>query len=306
MSFDLFFCWQRQERIDFADVCGWARDFQSFEQKNNQLWYRDKDTGVYFSIDFEGAPALEGEGPEIPSGYFDTGLSFNLNFNRPSFFGHESLPIVEALCKRFGLSAFDPQAPDSKQLLLREVSAVQLLQSWLINNRNAIVTMIEHAGLETPPEMSPEQSMYRWKYSKNKKNLQSQCGDGIFVPTLSPIRRMGSKKVQLAFALTERVPCLVPDSDWVLVVRKKKQHFWSPATSDIGVLSAARFRELAAENLQPFESGELFLQVIKPENALALSKVIQKCEFELPRQEFEVLSPDEFVDIGRSKAVRPN
>ena len=110
MSFDLFFCWDRQERINFEAVCSWSDALAYFERNDNQLWYRNEDTGVYFSLDFEGKQPAEGEGPEIPEGYFDTGLSFNLNFNRPSYFGYEAMPFVENLSKRFGLFAFDPQA----------------------------------------------------------------------------------------------------------------------------------------------------------------------------------------------------
>jgi len=65
MSFDLFFCWDRQERINFEAVCSWSDALAYFERNDNQLWYRNEDTGVYFSLDFEGKQPAEGEGPEI-------------------------------------------------------------------------------------------------------------------------------------------------------------------------------------------------------------------------------------------------
>jgi hypothetical protein len=104
MSFDLFFCWQRQEQLDFRAVRSWARSLDYFEQKENQLWYRNEETGVYFSLDFARELAEDSEGPDIPRGYSDTGLSFNLNFNRPSYFGHEAMPIVENLAAKFDSS----------------------------------------------------------------------------------------------------------------------------------------------------------------------------------------------------------
>lgn len=306
MSFDLFFCWPRKERIDFTSVCRQAESWGYFEQTDNQLWYRNEDTGVYFSLDFEAEAPADGEGPDIPEGYFDAGLSFNLNFNRPTYFGHEAMPIVERLAVNFALSVFDPQASDSEHLLLTKVNADDLLRSWLRSNRNAILTMIEHAGVSTPPQMSLEKSMYRWNYAKNKKSLEATCGEQIFVPTLSPIRRTGSGHAQLAFAYTQGVPCLVPDADWVLVVRKKKTHFWSAAESEVGVLSASRFRELAAESLRRFDSNGLSMRILPPECSSRVSKVIQTCEFEFPKQEFEVLAPDGFVDTEIDPANRPN
>jgi hypothetical protein len=306
MSFDLFFCWERQERINFEAVCSWSDALACFERNDNQLWYRNEDTGVYFSLDFEGKQPAEGEGPEIPEGYFDTGLSFNLNFNRPSYFGYEAMPVVENLSKTFGLFAFDPQARDSEHLLLHEVNAHDLLQGWLENNRNAILAMIEQAGLETPPQMLLEKSMYRWNYSNKKKDLQRKCGDQIFVPTLSPIRRRGSSQAQLAFVYTQDVPCLVPIFDWVLVVRKKGAHFWSATHSEVGILSARRFRELVSEHLKNFDSNEDSLQVLSPRATSDLNKRIRTCEFEYPKEEFEVLAPDGFVDIEIGPGSRPN
>ena len=306
MSFDLFFCWDRQERINFEAVCSWSDALAYFERNDNQLWYRNEDTGVYFSLDFEGKQPAEGEGPEIPEGYFDTGLSFNLNFNRPSYFGYEAMPFVENLSKRFGLFAFDPQARDLKHQLWRDVNSNDLLQGWFENNRNAILTMIEHVGLETPPQMLLAKSMYRWNYSIKKKDFQRKCGDQIFVPALSPIRRRGSSQVQLAFVYTQNVPCLVPDSDWVLVVRQKKAHVWSAAQSEVGILSARCFRELASGHMENFDSTEGSLQVLSPKATSDLNKRIRSCEFEYAKEEFEVLAPDGFVDIEMGPGSHPN
>jgi hypothetical protein len=306
MSFDLFFCWNRQERINFEAVCSWSDDLACFERNDNQLWYRNEDSGVYFSLDFEPKQPAEGEGPEIPEGYFDTGLSFNLNFNRPSYFGYEAMPVVENLSRRFGLFAFDPQARDLENQLWRDVKSHDLLQGWLEHNRRAILTMIEHAGLDTPPQMLLEKSTYRWNYSIKKKELQRKCGDQIFVPTLSPIRRRGSSEAQLAFAYTQNVPCLVPDSDWVLLVRNKKAHLWSTAHSEVGILSARRFRELVSGHLETFDSNEDSLQVLSPKATSGVNKHIQNCEFEYPKEEFEVLAPDGFVDVEIGPGSRPN
>jgi len=306
MSFDLFFCWDRPERINFEAVCSWSDGLACFKRNDSQLWYSNEDTGVYFSLDFEGKQPAGGERPEIPEGYFDTGLSFNLNFNRPSYFGYEAMPVVENLSMGFGLSAFDPQARDSEHLLLRDVTAHDLLQGWLENNRNAILAMIEQAGLETPPQMLLEKSMYRWSYSNKRKDLQRKCGDQIVVPTLSPIRRRGSSQAQLAFAYTQDVPCLVPNCDWVLIVRKKEAHFWSATSSEVGILSARRFRELVSEHLKSFDSNEGSLQVLSPKATLDLKKRIQNCKFEYPKEEFEVLALDGFVDIEMGPGSRPN
>ena len=111
MSFDLYFCWPKRERVDLELVKAWASGFESFKQNENQLWYSNSKTGVYFSLNFacENSESPE-DLPSIPVGFYDSGLRFNLNFNRPSYFGYEAMPFVEQVAAGFGLSVVDPQA----------------------------------------------------------------------------------------------------------------------------------------------------------------------------------------------------
>jgi hypothetical protein len=206
------------------------------------------------------------------------GLSFNLNFNHPSYFGHEAMPIVEDLAAKFGLFVVDPQARDPEHLLLRDIKSKDLLEGWLENNRNAIFTMLEHAGLATPLQMPLSKSLYRWKYARNKKNLEKECGNDIFVPTLSPVRRTGSNQAELAFVCTQGVPCLVPSSDWVFIVRKQK-HIWSGKQTEVGVVSARQFRDLVTNKIEAFDS-DLSLYLLPPKLTADIGRLLQTCEFE--------------------------
>jgi hypothetical protein len=190
-------------------------------------------------------------------------------------------------------------------LLIRDVKSEDLLKSWLENNRNAIVTMLEHAGLATPMEMPLSKSMYRWRYSRRKKHLQTKCGKDIFVPTLSPVRRTGSTLAELAFVCTLGVPCLVPTSDWVFIVRERKAHFWSGKETEVGVVSARKFRDLVACHLESFDS-DLSLDLFSPKLTSDVMRLLQTCEFEFPRDEFAVLALDEFVDIEVDRNIAPN
>src|SRR4051794_17603126 len=111
MSFDLYFCWHDEQPIGFGSVVEWSEKHRHFQRQDDRLWYSNEDTGVYFSIDFE---IKDTEESVIPSDYFDSGLSFNLNFNRPSFFASEAMPLVVDLCENFRLAVFDPQEPDGR------------------------------------------------------------------------------------------------------------------------------------------------------------------------------------------------
>jgi hypothetical protein len=77
-----------------------------FLRSPDQLWYCTEDTAVYFRLDFNPTKPETPKDTRVPEDYLDSGLSFNLNFNRPSFFGYEAMPFVEELTKRFGLLVF--------------------------------------------------------------------------------------------------------------------------------------------------------------------------------------------------------
>src|SRR5271168_1931511 len=154
MSFDLYFCWRNAERLNFEEVTAWSNGIGFFKRNDTQLWYSNPNTGVYFSFDFEEAPESPDDGPDIPDGYFDSGLSFNLNYNRPTYFGLESMPVVEKLASRFGLSVLNPQEDfDASESLLAADSDI-LTRSWVRHNQQAIRVMIEQPNSSRPLSMS--------------------------------------------------------------------------------------------------------------------------------------------------------
>ena len=49
MSFDLYFCWRKRERINFEEVKAWSEGIEYFKRNDAQLWYSNPKTGVYFN-----------------------------------------------------------------------------------------------------------------------------------------------------------------------------------------------------------------------------------------------------------------
>jgi hypothetical protein len=58
-----------------------------------QFWYQNEATGVYCDFSYSPLDANELEGCG------SSGLSFNLNYSRHSFFSYEAMPLVEAFGK---------------------------------------------------------------------------------------------------------------------------------------------------------------------------------------------------------------
>src|SRR5262249_20117339 len=169
MSFDLFFCSREPKRLDFEAVAKWAEKMGYFKRDKDQLWYQNPDTGVYFSIEYDEMP----EDSPVPAGCHDTGLSFNLNYNRASFFGYEAMPVVARLVQDFSLGVYNPQAEEDAQAMRYGVDAETLLHSWLDHNRWAILALVHENAAHTE-HMPRTKSLPMWRYMSQKRDLEQQ------------------------------------------------------------------------------------------------------------------------------------
>lgn len=297
MGFDLYFCWRTDKRLDFDEVAAWAKDAGNFAQSDRQLSYENPKTGVYFSLDFDPQGSETPENSPIPSGYFDSGLSFGLNFNRPSFFGYEAMPVVEQIAKHFGLSVVDPQIDADEPVLMMEVDSKELIDSWLKHNRWAILTLVEDPSFAHPHRMPIVPSLYLWRFNMVKAELERACGEEIFVPKLVPVHRKGGVEVGRGFTYTQGVPTIIPESEWVFVVRSKKSFFNPKAKQEVGVISMETFRQSLDGYIKEFQWKDPSVGVIRAESVGKVSKLLQSIDHMLDRPEFEAVGTDSFVDV---------
>jgi hypothetical protein len=298
MSFDLNFCWSKPERINFEEVKAWAAGIECLTRNDAQLWYSNPTTGVYFSFDFQpDAPESPDHGPDIPDGYFDSGLSFNLNYNRPSYFGFEAMPIAEMLASRFGLGVVNAQENVEGPRSVTVADSEALIRSWLRHNQRAILVMIEQPNFTRPLTMPAAASLYLWRYGKAKQHLQRICGESVVVPGLVPVQRKADTRAGRATVYTEGLSTIVPECEWIFIVRGKEGRFHSKQQQEVAAISAETFRELLAGYVKPFHWQDPDVQIISPEFADKAGRIIRAMHRTLPRSEFEVIGTDSFVDI---------
>jgi hypothetical protein len=294
MSYDLYFCWRRNRLIDVDLVEAWAKGLEKFQRNGDQLWYQNSLTGVYFSLDLDSTDMDDPEsGLVLPEGYFNTGLTFNLNFNRPSYFAHEAMPIVDALNTNFELSVLNPQAAEGEEFRAMW-DPKTLIQSWEESNRRAVQALIKDPEFARPLRLAYDKSLFTWRYRLAMQQLESLCGDEVLVPQLVVVRRLDALDLGTAFVYSEGVPTIVPDSDWVFVVGNRRSIFHSK--DEVWALSSPTFRELAKPFLERVEWEGPILHVIKPESVDGLDKMLSRCESRVARKEFDVVAPDSFVD----------
>lgn len=303
MSFDLYFCWRKNDRINFEEVKAWTEGNDCFKLNDAQLWYSNPKTGVYFSFDFEAkAPESPEDGPDIPDGYFNSGLSFNLNYNRPSYFALEAMPIVEKLASDFGLGVANPQGNLDGHESATMADSEMLIQSWTNSNRQAILLMMEQPKASRPLSMPSAASFYLWRYGTAKADLERSCGKDVFVPSLVPVQRKGESKAARATVYTEGLPTIVPECEWIFIVRRRKGLFRLKGKHDVSTISSETFREMLGSHLKPFHWPDPLVQIIGPESAEKSGKIVHAIDRALPRSEFEVIGTDSFVDIDFPQA----
>src|SRR5262249_16806767 len=148
-----------------------------------------------------------------------------------------------------------------------------------------------------PLHMTAQDSLYLWRYSKAKQDLEKACGEDIFVPNLVPIQRKGSTHIGAAFTYTQGIPMIVPESECVILVTKKRGFSLRKKAQEVNVISAQTFVELLADCIRPYHWPELHVRIIALESAQKAAEITSKIDRTLPRSEFDVIERDAFVDI---------
>lgn len=289
MSYDLQFFCKNDRPFDYEAVTKWACASANFKGFENRIIYQNQDTGVYFSLEF--SPVVSGEEtyPAAPDGYVDTGLSLNLNFLRPMFFGMEAFPVVERLCSDFGLIAFNPQ----DDVEIRMPDSRELVASWIKHNTWAINGMAKHRENYAPLYLERSKSTYLWEYLSVKKTLQSSRAD-VFVPNIVVVQHKNGRVLGTATTCTLGIPTMIPECDWVFVAQKKK---WFRRGYDLKVLSWSTFRSVLGSLLESFVFDGPQVQLIRLESVQKVGELLSASSAELILGELKRVHSDGFVDV---------
>jgi len=101
VSYDLLFAIKKGKHFDAKRVADQLRKRPHWAKQNESQWlYQNEETGVYGVLDV-GSPGDDEEA--LPAGFAPAALAANLNYARPSFFGHEFLPEVAWLAAALDL-----------------------------------------------------------------------------------------------------------------------------------------------------------------------------------------------------------
>jgi hypothetical protein len=214
VSYDLFITPKQFDARAISEWLGW-RDH--YEVTENQAFYSNDDTGVYFSFSIETSPEQE-EGEEQRSPH----VVFNLNFYRPHTFALEAEPEVAAFLHQFDSTVHDPQSDGIGD---GPYSREGFLSGWNTGNRFGFSVMGQHTDSPPPWPADPALIEAVWKWNYGRAALQKTAGDQVFVPRISWFLPTDAAAPVPTCIWTDRVPTMIPEtlvSD-IALVRQPRQ-----------------------------------------------------------------------------------
>jgi hypothetical protein len=231
-----------------------------YESVDDQSWYRNADTGVYFVFEYSdtvASPDLE----EAASGY---PLSFNINYYRPSFFGKEAEPELHAFIERFDLLVDDPQIGG---MGVGEYDSAQFLRGWTKGNElgyQAVLQGGEAKAIFTAPTLELER-IWRWNYERRR--LQAQIGERHFVPRIFFLEVEGAAKSAVVWP--DAIPSLLPQVDYLFVDRQDlAPRRWFRGIPDRALVPWHKAETVIRAHASVTETGAFLLSYSSPPSKL--------------------------------------
>jgi hypothetical protein len=273
MSFDLHFYKKKDATISETNIRDYLNSLivNDDNSSNDQWFYQNKETGVYFSIDYGNFD--DKEDIDINNLNFkdfeDTQFSFNINFLRPHFFGLETFPIVARFVDEFDLYILNPQDLSEVEEP-RKYTAEELLNNWAETNaeQSAIFLEKNQNGLAYHPLTD---SIESWKFCFGREKLQDSLNDDIFVAGIFYLKPKGENIVKTLSIWPESIPVILPPTDFVYINKKIKRLF---KTVEIkGLVAFETVMSTMETFFDVFECDIKNCHILSPENSLKVKKI---------------------------------
>ena len=291
MSFDLYFCRENNAIPAIEELKEYFSASRHFtitdvDAGGVQFFYENDVTGVYCDFSYSPLDAKEMEGCG------SSGLTFNLNYIRPSFFAYETMPLVEAFCKRF-----DFVVEDSQEETVGPADAKSLIASWRAHNAKAVAGMTELAkDREIELHYLPEQSATDWwRYTSVRQGIEDAMTEDIFVP--SPMVMIGPTNQLFTLLLwPSGIAQFFPRCDYVCVQREKRRLFGTK--EERGLISYQSVLQTIEPLLDDYEYDGLQIKYLSPEKAVEAAPLVQALQLEpLDLKQYGQVASGRFHDV---------
>jgi hypothetical protein len=292
VSYDLLFAIKKGKRFEAKRVDEKLKKRRNWMGSAGSQWlYQNAETGVYGSLDIS---AFDDE-ERLPAGFEHVPLSANLNFARPSFFGHEFLPEVAWLATELDLFVIDPQSEGlGAGVGPKQAVAAELVACWERNNV-AATAALAGAQHSQHPRMARDAAMAAWRYMYARDQIQKKVGDSVYACRVAFMKHRGSTNVLRFVSWVEGNPSVLPEADLVALAT------FVEGSEKAAVRGTIPMKELLkglgdAVTSRSFEVPGLAPQVVVTPQRAAVAAERAAALPVTPIQDMEGVAPDGFVD----------
>ncbi len=210
MSYDLYF---QADAIDFAQIEHYFSNRLNYKVANQQAWYSNEKTGVYFYFEWNEPKESGKSDGDIE---IEHPIAFNLNYFRPHVFALEAEPEIAAFVSEFNLSIEDPQNDGMEGTAY---SKDGFLRAWNAGNKFAYQTMGNSPSVVAARSLSMPSSVIEkcWSWNLDLPRLQEKLTDHVFVPTIMFAAHKNQMKTLVCW--TDAIPIALPEVDLILLNR---------------------------------------------------------------------------------------
>lgn len=271
MSFDLYL---RGNNLTLPDLLNHFDKYPEFQQQK-------------FS-DMDSAYALVNPATGVYC-YFTTEepgtVCFGLNYNRPTFFALETLPLVESVCRHFRLLVEDPQ-----EEVTGPASSSDLIKSWRIHNERAVNALkAQGVALNYMPESKANEW---WAYTRMQEQMAKDLEDSVFLPAMIILK--GSVEEPFRMIVCHGgIPQLLPPADMIYLARSDSTLAGEVA---YGFVSFEVFVDLVAPFTSEYRFGTQSYLLLEPIKFPEVVSLIRELEL-LPAPQYERVERDGFHDV---------
>ena len=286
MSYDLYFYKKKDKKVDKIEIERYLKRQKNIISDNeDQFYYQNDATAVYFSFDYNHPNTEEILFDEIDESFEDTNFSFNINFMRPQFFGKEAFPFVSDFVDFFDLYILNPQG----DCIPQKYKDNEILKDWEISNLKISKSYYKELNLNY---LSEKNSNYIWEYCLQKDDLQKKLGEEYFVPNIFYLKLNKSSEVKTICIWTEGMPFVLPKTDYVSISKKFKKFFITK--EEVGVVA---YKTIIEKFGQSFQDESLY-KILHPEKSEEILKDFNNLKLETTIKKLgEGISVDKFVNI---------
>lgn len=212
-------------------------------------------------------------------------LCITLNYNRPTFFALETLPVVESLCKHFQLLIEDPQED-----FIGPASFNELIKSWRVHNERAVKALKAHGTALN--YMAERKANEWWEYARVREKVATNLGDAVFVPEVFIIKRPSGEPFRM-IVCPKGSRQLLPPADVVWIDRSNSTDV---GEADSGLVSFDSFLSLVAPHTSDYRFGTQSYRLLDAHEHPEVNSLTRDLEL-IPTSKHEQVGPDGFHDV---------